>query len=38
MTLPLDAPVLVVDDLVWTEVDDPHHLSRALAIIAPRLD
>lgn len=31
-------PVLVVDDLVWTEVDDARHLSRALSSIAPRLD
>jgi 2-aminoethylphosphonate-pyruvate transaminase len=31
-------PVLVVDDLLWTEVDDEHHLARALATIVPRLD
>jgi len=29
--------VLVVDDLVWTEVDDATHLSRAMASIAPQL-
>ena len=31
-------PVLVVEDLVWTEVDDAQHLARALSTIAPRLD
>jgi len=30
-------PVLVVEDLVWTEVDDEAQLARALAVIAPRL-
>jgi 2-aminoethylphosphonate-pyruvate transaminase len=29
--------VLVVDDLVWTEVDDTNHLSRAVSTIVPRL-
>lgn len=29
--------VLVVDDLVWTEVDDAAHLSRAMTTIVPRL-
>lgn len=31
-------PVLVVDDLIWTEIDDENHLARALATIVPRLD
>lgn len=31
-------PVLVVDDLVWTEVDDATHLARARTQIVPRLD
>jgi choline kinase len=31
-------PVLVVEDLVWTEVDDAQHLTRAVTTIAPRLD
>ena len=30
-------PVLVVDDLVWTEIDDVHHLARATRDILPRL-
>jgi 2-aminoethylphosphonate-pyruvate transaminase len=29
--------VLVVDDLVWTEIDDAHHLARAADTILPRL-
>jgi 2-aminoethylphosphonate-pyruvate transaminase len=29
--------VLVVDVLVWTEVDDERHLARAAAVVAPRL-
>jgi 2-aminoethylphosphonate-pyruvate transaminase len=31
-------PVLVVDDLLWTEVDDEKHLARALSTIVPHLD
>lgn len=31
-------PVLVVDELLWTEVDDANHLARALATVVPRLD
>lgn len=31
-------PVLVIDDLVWTEVDDASHLARAVDTIAPRLN
>lgn len=31
-------PVLVADDLVWTEVDDETHLARARTQIVPRLD
>ena len=30
-------PVLVVPDLVWTEVDDASHLARAGEVILPRL-
>ena len=30
--------VMVVDDLIWTEVDDEGHLARAMAAIVPRLD
>jgi 2-aminoethylphosphonate-pyruvate transaminase len=30
--------VLIVDDLVWSEIDDLHQLSRAVATVAPRLD
>jgi 2-aminoethylphosphonate-pyruvate transaminase len=30
-------PVLVVDDLVWTEVDDAAHLDRAVTNILPRI-
>jgi 2-aminoethylphosphonate-pyruvate transaminase len=30
-------PVLVVDDLVWTEIDDANHLARAVSTILPRL-
>ena len=31
-------PVLLIDDLVWTEIDDATHLARAIADVAPRLD
>jgi choline kinase len=31
-------PVLVVDDLLWTEVDDEQHLARALETVVPHLD
>jgi choline kinase len=31
-------PVLVADDLVWTEIDDATHLARALTKVVPRLD
>ena len=31
-------PVLVVDDLLWTEIDDERHLARAIELVAPRLD
>ncbi len=31
-------PVLVVDDLLWSEVDDLNHLARATTTVAPRLD
>jgi choline kinase len=30
-------PVLVVEDLIWTEVDDARHLARASAVVLPRL-
>jgi 2-aminoethylphosphonate-pyruvate transaminase len=30
-------PVLVVDDLVWSEVDDERHLARARTLILPAL-
>ena len=30
-------PLLVVEDLVWTEVDDERHLARAVSTILPRL-
>jgi choline kinase len=32
-------PVFIhcIDDLIWTEIDDPDHMRRALAIIAPKL-
>ncbi len=30
--------VLVVEDLIWTEIDDERHLARALSVVAPRLD
>jgi choline kinase len=30
--------VHVVDDLVWAEIDDANHLTRALATVVPRLD
>jgi choline kinase len=29
--------VLVVEDLVWTEIDDERQLARAIEVIAPRL-
>ena len=31
-------PVLVADDLIWTEIDDAAHLARALNTVVPRLD
>jgi hypothetical protein len=29
--------VLVVEDLVWTEIDDERQLARAIEVVAPRL-
>ena len=31
-------PVLPVVDLLWAEIDDEHHLERAISTIVPRLD
>jgi 2-aminoethylphosphonate-pyruvate transaminase len=30
-------PVLVIPDLLWTEIDDEHHLARAVERVAPRM-
>ena len=30
-------PVKVIEDLVWCEIGDEHHLKRALAKIYPKI-
>ncbi|HEY7791394.1 MAG TPA: hypothetical protein VIC33_12815 [Vicinamibacterales bacterium] len=29
--------VLVIPDLLWTEIDDEHHLARAVERVAPQM-